>query len=263
MKGIQTILSILFLLFAFTGIQAQEKFKIQDPEKHLSKKEKQILENAVHYEAAFYDRIFPGKKTDFSDIKFTIIPDQLSFAMYVKNLVGVYLNNISGIYFLSAHELVVCTDKKFKESFIRTLCHEVSHAFLHLHSDDKIIPAWLNEGLAVYLQRMSYDKKKITQRMDHRYAARVKTLIELKDLDLADFVTWDYRKFSVESFSQENNGYAIGYCIVFFLMQYDEENAIIIFRNLFGKQTSKAVFDNCYPGGFAQFEKDFMEYWSK
>jgi hypothetical protein len=250
MKSNKAILSILFILFTFKGIQAQEEFKIQDPEKHFSKKEKQIFEKAINYEAAFYNRIFPDTKKDFSDIKFTVVPDQISYALYLGNLGCTFHNNSAGIYFTSARELVVCTSKKIRGSFVNTSCHELSHAFLHLHSGYKTIPAWLNEGLAVYLQAMTYDKKKITQRIDQRSVARVKTLIELKDLDLSDFITWNYQKFSVESFSQEGNGYAIGYCMVLFLMQRDEDNAITIFRNLIGEQTSKEIFDNSYTGGF-------------
>lgn len=261
MRRSKAIWGILFLLFFYTAILAQGEFKIQDPEKHFSKKEKQIFERAVNYEAAFYNRIFLNKKVDFSDIKFTVIPNQIEFGLYLMRFGIKTPKNSSGIYITSTHELVVCTDKKFRKDFIRILCHEVSHAFLHIHSGDKIIPAWLNEGLAVYLQVMTYEKEKITQRIDQRSVARVKTLAELKDLELSDFVTWDYQKFSVESFTQEGYGYAVGYCMVLFLMQHDEENAIAIFENLIGEKSAEEVFDTYYTGGFSQFEKDFMVYW--
>ena len=261
MKNKKAILGILLLLLSLTDITAQEEFKIQDPENHFSKKEKQIFERAVNYEMTFFNRIFPDKKSDFLDVKFTVIPNQIAYTVYIMNLADNVYNNTPGIYFPRIREFVVCTDKKFKKSFIRTSCHELSHAFLHLHSGNKPITAWLNEGLAAYLESMTYDKEKITQRTNHNYIARVKTLIELKDLDISDFVTWSYRKFLDESFTQEGYGYAIGYCMVFFLMQRDEDNAITIFRNLISEQPSKTIFDNCYTGGFTQFEKDFTEYW--
>ena len=245
------------------SIPEQQAYQIQDPEKHLSKKEKQTVERAVNYQTAFYNRIFPDKKVDFSDIKFTVIPNQIEFTLYVNKSGGIVPRNSPGIYIPASHELVVCTSKTYRGSFISILCHEMSHAFLHVYSGNQNIPAWLNEGLAVYLQEMTYDKNIITQRVNRRYVARVKTLIELNDLNLSDFVTWDYRKFSTESFSQEGNGYAIGYCMALFMMQQDENNAITIFRNLIGEHSSRAVFDNCYSGGFAQFEKDFMEYCEK
>jgi hypothetical protein len=263
MKNYKAILSILFLLLYFTNIPAQEEFKIQDPEKHFSKKEKRTFERAVNYEAAFYNRIFPDRKADFSDIKFTVIPDQITYAAYIGKSGGAVHANSPGIYFPATHELVVCTSKRFRGGFVTVLCHELSHAFLHIHAGGKNIPAWLNEGLAVYLQEMTFDRKKMTHRVNRRSVARVKTLIELKDLNLSDFVTWEYWKFSVESFAQEGYGYAVGYCMTLFLMQRDEDNAVAIFRNLIGEQSSKEVFDNCYDGGFAKFEKDFMEYFGR
>jgi uncharacterized protein YjaZ len=263
MKNNKRLWGILFFLFVFTNIPAQEEFKIQDPEKHFSTKEKQIFERAIHYEATFYDRIFPDKKIDFSAIKLTVVPNPIAFALYVSNSGSNVHKNSPGVYFPSKRELVVCTAKKYRKTFVETACHELSHAFLHLHSGGKTIPAWLNEGLAVYLQKMTFGKKKITQRVENRHITRVKTLIDLKDLNLSEFVSWNYQKFSFESFTQEGYGYAVGYCMVLFLMQRDENNAITIFRNLIGEQTSIEVFDNNYPGGFAHFEKDFMEYFGK
>jgi hypothetical protein len=263
MKNSRSILSILFLLLSFAGVSAQDNVKIQDPEKHFSKKEKQIFERAIHYEAEFYNRIFPDKKIDFSDIKFTVVPSQIGYMLYLRKLGAVAHKNSPGIYFPATHELVICSDKKYKESFVKISCHELSHAFLHLHSGGKNIPAWLNEGLAVYLEEMTFDRKKIKQRINSRNIARVKTLIELQDLNLSEFVTWSYQKFSAESFTQEGYGYAVGYCMTLFLMQHDEDKAITIFRNLIGEQATVAVFNDYYPGGFAQLEKDFMEYFGK
>jgi hypothetical protein len=261
MKRLIPVLCIL--LFFLAGIRAQEGVKIQDPENYFSKKEKRVFERAIDYEIVFYNRIFPNREIVFSDIKFTVVPNRIEYAMYLKKLGAVTHPNSPGIYFTETHELVVCTDKKYKGSFIKISCHELSHAFLHLHSDDKNLPAWLNEGLAVYLENMTFGKKKIKQHIDNPHIARVKTLIELKDLNLSEFVAWDYRKFSAESFTQEGYGYAVGYCMVLFLMQYDEEKAIAIFRNLIGEQTATEAFNDYYPGGFAQFEKDFMTHFGE
>jgi hypothetical protein len=263
MKNKRSIFNILLLLLSFASVCAQENVVIQDPERYFSKKEKQTFERAINYEAAFYNRIFPDKKIDFSDIKCTVVPNHMEYMLYLQKLGAATHRNSPGIYFTTTHELVICSDKKFKGSFVKISCHELSHAFLHLHSGDKNIPAWMNEGLAVYLQEMSFNKKKIKQHINTQSIARVKTLIELKDIDLSEFVSWNYQKFSAESFSQEGYGYAVGYCMVLLLMQYDEDNAITIFRNLIGEQTTIEVFNDYYTGGFTQFEKDFMEYFSK
>lgn len=258
------VLSIVWLLqFILISMPAQKTYKIQDPEKHFTKKERQTFENAVNYEALFYNRIFADKYVDFSDMKFTVIPDQISYAYYIEKAGASSHLNSPGIYFPLREELVVCASKKFRESFIRISCHELSHAFMDIHSELRYVPAWLNEGLAVYLQSMTYDKKQVKHVTDHRYVARVLTLIELKDLNLRDFVNWDYKRFSSESFSQEGYGYAVGYCTVAFLMRHDEEQAIQLFRHLVGYQTTEEIFDQYYTGGFRQFEEDFLKYWKK
>jgi hypothetical protein len=169
----------------------------------------------------------------------------------------------SGFYSPSRRELVVCKDKRFKNTFLKTCFHELSHAFLHLHAGDKYIPAWFNEGLAVYLEKMTFSSKKIRHQTDSYMLTRVKTLIELREVDLAEFVKWDYSKFAKESFSQENFGYAIGYCMVLLLMrQQNEAQVFTIFRNLIGTTSTIDVFDKYYEGGFAKFEKDFIAYFS-
>jgi hypothetical protein len=87
----------------------------------------------------------------------------------------------------------------------------------------------------------------------------VKTLIELQEINLSEFVNWNYQKFAAESFTQEGYGYAVSYCIVLFLMQKDENRAIEIIRHLVGAASSTEIFDKYYSGGFAQFEVDFIE----
>jgi hypothetical protein len=263
MKYCRNILTLLLVYICYTGTYAQENIKINDPENFLSKKERKIFERAANYEASFYNLIFPDKKVDFSNIKFTIIPNYISYLSYVNNAGGPIHIDSPGIYFPSKQELVICTDKKYRKGFIAIFCHELSHAFLHLHAERRSIPAWLNEGLAVYLQEMTYDKKIITHNTNTQYVARVKTLIDIRDLDLSDFVKWDYRKFSQESFSQEGYGYAIAYCMTNFLIQQHNEIALKIIQNSIGKSAARDVFDEFYPDGFQQFEQDFIKYWSR
>ncbi|MDR0414436.1 MAG: DUF1570 domain-containing protein [Prevotellaceae bacterium] len=263
MKNSKSAFGILLLLLSCAGVLAQEEVRIQDPGNHLSKKEKRTFERAISYEAAFYNRIFSDKKISFSDVKLTIIHNHIDFVLYLRSLGQAVPKNSPGVYLPSIRELIVCSDKKFKKGFTKITCHELSHAFLHLHSGDKNIPAWLNEGLAVYLQEMMFDRKKVKHRINNHYIARVKTLIELKDLNLSELIAWNYQKFSTESFAMEGYGYATGYCMTLFLMQRDEDSAIAIFRNLVGERTTVEVFDEFYAGGFGQFEKDFTEYFGK
>jgi len=251
----------LYIAFIFNllavGIFAQEKNFI-DTENFLTKKEKIAIENALQYQSDFYNRLFSEKHVIRSDIKFLVAHSSAEY-MSIQSKYGIFRLHSSGFFSSKDSTVVVFKDKKASaNNFLRICYHELSHLFLHIHVDENDIPAWFIEGVANYHEQMSYDKNKITHRVNSYYIARVKTLISLKDINLTEFVKWDYQKFSTESFTQEGYGYAIGYCMVLFLMQQSENKAFEIFRNLFNKNSTIEVFDEYYSGEFSQFEKDFM-----
>ena len=221
------------------------------------------IDRALQYESDFYNRLFLEKTVKYSDIKILIAN---SFAEYISIQARYkYLKlNSSGFFSSIDSTVVIYKSEKLREnSFLQICSHELSHAFLHFHVGDNYIPAWIIEGLAIYHEQMTYDNKKITHRVNSYYLGRVKTLIQLKEINLTEFVNWDYQKFSKESFTQEGYGYAIGYCMVLFLMQQDENELFEIFRNHVNEQSTIEVFDKYYTGGFSKFEKDFLEHFRK
>ena len=262
MKKHIIVIPCILLLFAFNAY-AQKDIKITYDQGLISSKEEKILGKAIQYEADFFNRLFPDKQINITDIKFTVVTDYIKFISVQSRAFG-STHNISGFFSPKDSSLFVYKDRKTSsDRFLQTSFHEMAHAFLTLYSGQKYLPPWFNEGLAVYLERMSFEKKKISQKIDMHKINRVKTLIELKDIDLSDFAEWNYNKFSSESFSQEGYGYCVGYCMVYFLMQKDETRAIKIFQHLIGSNSSIKIFDQHYPGGFVQFEKEFMEYYEK
>jgi len=251
-------LCILNILLYFS-VFAQEK-SFSDIDKYFSKKEKASFERALEYQNAFCHKIFPDTIVDISKIQISVITDIKEFGNIVIQ------KKTSGYYSSFDRKLVICKDDKFKNTLMKTTFHELSHALLHLYSGDRFdhIPPWLNEGLAEYLEGMTYSSKNITHHKSAYLIARVKTLIELRDLDLADFVDWEQQKFIKESFSQDGYGYAVGYCMVLFLMNKYEKDAYSLFRSLIDKnKASTEIFDIHYKGGFSQFEKDFFIHYSK
>ena len=244
------IVSLIHLL-----VFAQEN-NFPDIDEYFSKKEKAIFERALEYQTAFYKNILPDSIVDLSEIQVSVITN---IKEYGTNIL--IQKKTSGYYSTADRELVICKDEKYKNTFMKTAFHELSHALLHLYSGTQfyLIPPWLNEGLADYLKGMTYHSKKIIHKKDAYMIARVKTLIELRDFDFVDFVNWDYKRFSKESFSQEASGYAVGYCMVLFLMNKDEKEAYTLFRSLIEEQKpTSEIFDTYYQGGFFQFEKDFF-----
>ena len=248
------------LIFLYFPIFAQENI-FSDIDKYFSKKEKTTFENALEYQNAFYKKILPDSVIDFSKIKVSVITDNRMYEL--RSLVR---KNSPGFYSSFDHRLIIFKVEKTKNAFMETIFHELSHALLHLYSDTIFfdIPSWLNEGLADYLEGMTYNSKKIVHKENTHWIARVKTLIELRDFDFVEFVDWDYKKFSKESFSQEGYGYAVAYCMVLFLIKKDENTAYSLFRSLIEEQKpTTEIFDKYYGGGFAQFEKDFIKKYSE
>ena len=254
LKSKYLIFSILFV-WLFTLSAVSQTYDTTDIDKHFSKKEKALFELAINYQKAFYNKFYTDTLVDFSEIKIKIL------AFYDN-----YAGQIVGGYSPFSKTLMIRKDKKTENSYMKTAYHELSHALLHLYSGCQFffIPSWLNEGLADYLEDMTYNSKKIVHKKNEYLIARVKTLIELRDFDFADFATWDYERFSRESLTQEHFGYAVGYCMVFFLINKDEKTAYSFFNALLKENTPTIeFFDENYTGGFSQFEKDFIKYYSE
>jgi uncharacterized protein YjaZ len=248
----------LIVLFFPLPVFAQGK-NFPDIDKYFSKKEKETFEYALEYQNAFFTKIFPDTIVGFSEIQISVTTD-------VKELGDILLQKkASGYYSSSDRKLVIFKTEKFKNTFLKTTFHELNHALLHRYSGFQfnLVPPWLVEGLAEYLAGMSYGSKKNIHKTNDYLIVRIKTLIELRDLDLVDCVNWEHSKFTKESFSQDGYGYAVGYCIVLFLMKKDEKFAYSLFRSLIEENMSTTeVFDKYYKGGFSQFVKDFITNYS-
>ena len=146
--------------------------------------------------------------------------------------------------------------EKTDERFLETAYHEMSHAMIRAKMQSP--PVWLNEGLATWFGYMKVGSKSIRPEPYRYYLDRVKTLIEIGDLDLKDFLTWDNAKFGKVSFSQDGYGYAVAYCMISLLFKNNEAALYGIIREVTGGKSSLAAFDTCYPGGFSVFEKEFL-----
>ena len=251
----RTILALAATCAAL-ALCAQTKYNISDNEQILSKNERRSIEQMIDYELAFYNNVFGQGSISKEAVKMTILKDYPTYVFYLDQA-GIKANkNSSGVYSPKLNEVVMWRGDKTSERFLTTCYHEMSHAILH--SKMKSPEAWFNEGLASWF---GYTKvtSKGTRHEPHRYYEdRVKTLIEIRDIDLKDFITWNHNKFSQASFSQDSYGYAVAYCMISLLKKNNEEALCSIIREVAGGKSSAEAFESCYPGGFAAFEKEFM-----
>lgn len=235
------------------------QYTIKDNDAVLSKKEKEALEQVIKYQLDFYNKVQPEQPINPSDVSLNIFSDYGTYLIYQKENIKTTLHRSMGFYSGKNKEAVVCKDKHDK-GFMSTCYHELSHFFVNTYFGS--VPVWLNEGLAVYFQE-SKPGKTVRHHIADRYIIRVKTMIDTNDIDTADFVEWDRNRFYKKSFSHENYGYALGYAIVQYLMQKDENIVANLIRQIKAGKKSTEAFDSVYEGGFSQFNSDFLKYISK
>jgi len=256
MNGIGRQLILLYAtMMCAVSLYAQEApSAVRDHENILSKKEKATLEQVIAYQLAFYNRLFPDKPYNALTVGVLVIKNYAHFIAYQAEIGKTIYMHSPGFYSPLRKEIVVYKDAGGNK-FLPICYHELSHHILIERMPRP--PSWLNEGLATYLENIIITSKGITAEPKPYYLSRVKTMIALKDLDLRDFITWDPRKFAETSFSHDSYGYALAHCMIHLLMK-DEAAAFALIRAIDGGKTPFEAFDLHYPGGFEQFEKDFL-----
>ncbi|MBD8387811.1 DUF1570 domain-containing protein [Dysgonomonas sp. BGC7] len=251
-------LTYTFLLYCLC-VSLYAQYSIQDTDGVLNKKEAASLEQIIAYQLEFYNKVLPESSIKPTDVRLNIYSNYSAYLMYQKEQMKTTLHRSMGFYSSKNKEAVVCKDKHEKE-FLSTCYHELSHFFVNTYFGS--VPIWLNEGIAVYFGNMKPGKS-VNHQVVKTYILRVKTMIDLRDIDLNDFLSWNRNKFYERSFSHESYGYALGYSIVQYLMQKDEKSVVSLIREIKNGKDSKEAIDIVYEGGFSSFEKDFMEYINK
>ncbi len=252
-------ISLLFASFC-CFLLAQPKYSISDTDNVLTQKEKVSLEKAIDFQTTFYNLVFPEDTVKLSDVRLNIYNDYAAYLLYQKEQTRTTLHNSMGFYSRKNKEAVVCKAKNEKR-FLLTSYYELSHYFINTHIERP--PVWINEGLAEYFTHLNYNGKIVKPNVYDYAVNRVKTMIQTRDINLVDFLTWDANKFYKMSFTHDNYGYSLGYCIILFLMQKDQNVAIEFIRQIKSEKSGVEAFNSCYEGGFADFEKEFLAQYSK
>ena len=241
------------LLFLCLGVNLFSQYSITDEGSTLTKKELAKLQKAIDYQLEFYNKAFSDNRMEKSSVNLNIFNDYANYLIYQKEQIGYLRHRSMGFYSPINKEAVVCKDKNEKY-FLGFCYHELSHFFIRNYMD--MPPVWLNEGLSEYFRNIKISKS-IKHEWNTYYAARVKTMIELKDIDLKDFIDWNPEKFYDISFTQDGYGYALAYCMISFLMQ-NEGKMIAVINGIYTGKSSYEALNNFYEGGFVAFERDFM-----
>lgn len=256
----KTFFTVVCSLLICADIAAQENYIFRDNENLMSEKEAQNIRRVIDHQVVFFKELFPESDSLFSNVKISLFDKYDEYIKYQLQ-VGKEVRKNDGFYSVRNKEVVVFRKDKKSDRFLSVCYHELCHYFTHRYI--KSPPSWLNEGLATYFEAVKVSSKKISHQENENFKARVKTLLELKNIDLNDFVEWKSQKFYDVSFSNESYGYAVSYCIMSYLLEVHCDTAKQIIREIALKTSPQEAFDRYYAGGFRQFEQDFSAHYSK
>ena len=259
------LLGVCLAIFIPSAFYAQDViFPIIDKDNALSKKERRSLERMISYKIGLFNEIFQNESYSNSEIDFIIIKDYATYLTYKSEAgrtVPFASSSFDGFYSSDTKQIVVCRDNKSEALFLRACYSGLSD--LPLRERVPHLPIWLDRGLFLYTTLIKVSSRGMKHEMSTFGIKRVKTMIELKDIDLRDFVTWSSQKFHQVSSSHDNYGRSLAHNLVYFLMNKDREAALNIIRSIADRITTVEAFDMHYSGGFDQFEKDFLAHYSK
>lgn len=247
---------ILVLCFFFTATALAQSYELKNLGALYPKKDSIELDRMIKYEINFYKRF-----SDFDNIgiNLRIFDDSTQYYLYQKEAIHLF-DKTCGFYSSKINEEVVLRKKNIP--YLPISYHEISHYFLHKIITGKI-PQWLNEGLAEYFANVQTNKKEIKHEMSEYEIGRIKTMIEIKDIDLKTFFTWGPREFMKKEFTDDSYTYILSHGIVYFLINKDFEQFKQLVLKIKTGTNSEDAFNATYKGGFKQFESDFLTYYTQ
>ena len=258
-----TIGILLFILCSNPRVcSAQEQTKsIIGISNVISKNKRKNMEQIIEYEVKFFNRIFLNKPHTGVNADVNIFSKYVAYVESQPKIGKITRVSAPGTYSGGTSQVLVCKGN-FEKSFIRVCYHELSHSFLAERT--LYAPAWLNEGIATYMEeaRIKLFSKYITHEIRGYHVSRVKSMITLKTINLKEFVLKCDGESSVQSFPNDSYDIAIAHCMVFLMLE-NENTAFNIIREICNNKTpTTEAFDMFYVGGFDQFERDFMSRYS-
>jgi len=246
-------------IFLTCIIELNAQVTMNNQDGALTKKEKLYVERGILYQANFFKKAFSDSSIRLTGTQIIIFDNQLDFIDYGLTDGKDVDVCCSGYIDPSTKKIVIYRrDRKdFFCSYFRVF-YGRSHFFLNETMPN---PAtWLSEGLSIYFGTMNISTKAVRFKKNKSYNTALKKMVAQKNVDIANLITWDNDRFQ-QMYSQGYDGYTVAYGIVWLLLQKDENILFKMMRDMRNGQSSTAVFDLHYPGGLAQFQKDFLTYY--
>lgn len=250
----RTYFFLLTLFFLFGNLQAGINYfkSIGSP---ISYKDSLKIMAMVDYQIEFYNKL---DTIDAVSFKIKIFDDQSAYEQERAKRKLPKRHATLGFYSSKDTTCFINRSKKPK-TYLSIVYHEVNHYFVKTICKKKP-PIWFNEGLSEYFEHSTRKKKGWKFYMSDYELGRIKTMIELKDLKLKEYISWRTDDFVKEQITNENYSYTLAHAIVYFLLQKDFDQFKAMTSLIKNGEPSFEAINTSYKGGFGQFEADFTAF---
>jgi len=260
MKRCISLLAVVFIVSNLWG----QHFVFENLGIPISKRDSAQIVTMIHYQMDFYNKIYP---IDSAHVRLKIFDDSTKYIIARNNTiipVTAGIGVMSGFFSHRDSIAYVWRPHQRRNEQLPLIYHEIAHYFTHLLFPGKYQPKWLNEGLSRYFQYSERTRRKGTiHHLDSYTRRQIKTMIELKTLDLNNVMRLSHNFFLRTQTNNQSIVGTVAHGMVYFLIEenFNQFKAMVLeIKN--GKSSFEAI-DATYPGGFVQFEADFMNYFKK
>lgn len=254
----------MIIVFALASLASAQSLQIKSSGETIPARFKSQIELTLLKEVEFYS---PLGLPDTVTVNLKIFKDIESCNSFLRQYIPTAYGNYCGGMFLPEIETAVLASTEHIEATVRVLFHEISHSLYHKVLDASPEAATsnaysLNEGLAGYFQFMALRKDGTAfQKPDILYVNSVKSLIEIEEFDLTDYLRMDSTNFKEKHRYEGSISYYASYVIVAVLF---EKLGMEQMRNLLSMIRSGTTYEDAveslYPNGKAGLYDDIVAF---
>ncbi|MBU1112508.1 MAG: DUF1570 domain-containing protein [Candidatus Omnitrophica bacterium] len=221
-----------------------------------------VIHNGIWSIQGVFNKVFDLHFTPDFVAKVRIFGDDKYFFGYQR--MSSTTSSSSGFYTGKVNEAVTYWRKDIGE-MLALVFHEITHALAH--NAFNYLPLWLDEGIAEYFeQAVVKDDFLVVSAYPERNRSLKQRLRWESVKDLSEFLAMPDEEWDDYNSLEDAPSRTMSWSIIYFLMETESGREALkkILHKVkdIGDQpdVSLKVFDSSYPGGVAQFEKDWHQW---
>lgn len=223
----------------------------------LSRKDSLRIDKISSYTIEFYKDIF---SYDSIQLNYHVFLDKDAYTRYLlEHKIKMVDKRFIAKYSKKENACLIYRNmERDDDVFFSSIGFCTSSALLYQHKGPN--PMWLSIGLNQYFKYMDFGRKTIKHELPIPAIAKVKSLVDFKQLDLHELVDMKGKQFVKEELTDESATYALSHLFVYYLIEKDFQLFKTIIRQIKAGTPSFEVLNANYPGGFTALSSDFEKY---